>query len=222
MQIVRAVGMDNFQSDFLAEVGKEYHFQISGPADECKFSLQLFNWATPTNDSFAPATRLGYLVTDPILSPIGNATAEPGEPEHLGGAPFKSLWWYWTAPLSGTVEVYTDRSLATNVVVGIYRGAAIGALTDVALGTNRVTFPVVAGHKYWIAAAVPLDAAGDVLLEGRRFVPSPGSGDVAGNLLCEPSWEGTHILGTRCWGYSGSVGGMVNERGARMAQPGPY
>jgi hypothetical protein len=213
LQLVRAVGMDNFQIDFLAEEGKEYHFQISGRADECKFSLQLFRWATPTNDFFAAATRLGHLVTDPILSPIGNATAEPGEPEHLGGAPFKSLWWHWTAPLSGTMEVYADRSLATNVVVGIYRGPTIGALTRVALGTNKVIFPTVAGHRYWIAAAVPLDGAGDVLLEARRFVGSPGPEGVSGNLLCEPSWEGTHILETRCWGYSGSLGGMVNERG---------
>ena len=107
LQPVRFVGMDNGRYDFLAVEGMVYHFQISGSGDECTLSLQLNPWEQLTNDVFASARQLvGQNVYQQEWIPIAEATAELGEPAHLGGAPFKSLWWKWTAPTHGNASFF--------------------------------------------------------------------------------------------------------------------
>ena len=73
-------------------------------------------------------------------------------------------------------------------------------------------FPVTGGETYHIAAAVPTDALGDVLVYS-SLSQSTQSRAVPGNLLREPSWEGTAILEAQYWKTSGGIGGAVNEPG---------
>lgn len=217
LQPVRFVGMDNGRYDFLAVAGTVYHFQISGIADECTLSLQLFPWTPATNDFFATAHPATGQQVNPSPEQgwfaVADATAEIGEPAHLGVAAFKSLWWKWTAPVHGTARFWAERSLATNIVVAAYKGNAVEALSLLAKGTNNVSFPVNGGDRYYLAAAVPTNALGDVLLYGGVSAPSSASRLVPGNLLREPSWEGTGILDAQYWKLSGDIGGYVNEGG---------
>ena len=114
--------------------------------------------------------------------------------------------------MHGVASFWADRSLATNVVLAAYKGTAVEALTLLAKGTNQVPFAITGGETYHIAAAVPMNALGDVLVYS-SLSQSPGSRAVPGNLLREPSWEGTAILEARYWKTSGGIGGAVNELG---------
>ncbi len=217
LQPVRTVGMDNGRCDFLAIEGTVYRFQFAGGGDECTLSLQLYPWGQATNDFFATARRAsGQYVNQGLEQEwfsVADATAELGEPAHLGGTPFKSLWWKWTAPMHGDASFWAERSLATNVVLAAYKGNAVEALTLLAKGTNNVLFAVNGGDVYYIAAAVPPNALGDVLVYGWSSSQSSATRAVPGNLLQEPSWEGTAILGAQYWKTSGGIGGAVNESG---------
>ena len=58
--------------------------------------------AAPPNDDFADAASLAGLPVTANASNVG-ATSEPGEPWAGNG----TLWWRWTAPVSGPIAVQT-------------------------------------------------------------------------------------------------------------------
>ena len=217
LQPVRTAGMDNNRVDFLAVAGTVYHFQISGGGDECTLEIQLFTDQPASNDLFTharPFGGMGYNYgADQEWASVTEATAELGEPPHFGGTTaFKSLWWVWTAPVHGTARFSTERSMATNIVLAAYKGATVEALTLLGKGADGVSFAVNGGDTCYFAAAVPTNAVGDILLMG-SLAASSTSRTVSGNLLREPSWEGTAILQAQYWQSSGGVGGAVNEMG---------
>ena len=81
------------------------------------------------------------------------ATAENGEPAHVGAAAAKSLWWTWTAPANGAVLAETTGS-GQDTRLAIYTGTAVGSLTPVAAnddatvnGGSRVQFNAVAAYQ---------------------------------------------------------------------------
>ena len=109
-------------------------------------------------DMFADATLLsGTSVID-----TGNntqATAEPGELGILGNSPSQSLWWKWTAPVSGAVEVNTFGS-DFDTLLGVYTGSTMETLTPAGANSesddanspqSQAYFDAVAGTTYYIA-----------------------------------------------------------------------
>ena len=66
---------------------------------------------SPENDEFANATPLSGLSASGSGSNF-DATSEPGEPNHAGNAGGHSLWWRWTAPAKGSVQVDTCDSFS--------------------------------------------------------------------------------------------------------------
>jgi len=209
---VRGIDMAFSRTDFLAVGGTVYHFQISGPY-EANFTGQLRQWPPASNDQFVDAGRLAGEIVNaipgPELFPINDATTEFGEPAHLDGTPFKSLWWHWTAPVHGTAAFNAGKSTATNINIAVYRGDSIAALSLITKAKNNVSFAVTGGNEYYFAAAAETNAFGDVILAGGISVQSTTPRAVPGNLLREPSWEGTAISEAIYWGMSGSVGGSV-------------
>lgn len=126
----------------------------------------------PGNNNFANADAIsgatGHLQTNNF-----SASAETGEPEHATGvAPQKTLWWRWTAPADGQVTVNTHGS-SHETVIGVYTGATLGALTQVAQGHQRgngvsfVTFTVTANTTYYIAVDGYNGASGVLMLDWR-------------------------------------------------------
>jgi subtilisin family serine protease len=130
----------------------------------------------PPNDHFAsriPLTGSSNRVTATNLG----ASAELGEPGHIGTSAFRSVWWTWTAPVSDTVTVDTIGS-SFDTTLAVYTGNAVENLTRVANDddsggtlTSRLSFPATAGTTYQIAVDGYSGATGDIML--KVFEPAP-------------------------------------------------
>ena len=171
--------------------------------------------AAPVNDDFAQATLLvGLNVSSSYWEAVDDATMEPGEPAHLGNAPQKSIWWEWQAPLWGDTYFILRGSASTNAVVAIYTGDSLETLTLVAKGANSPVFvPVTGGQTYYIAGAVATNTTGDLGLIEYYASQDTSAHIIPGNLLQEPSWEGTEIFKAHYWHWSGGLSGYVNQSG---------
>jgi hypothetical protein len=142
----------------------------------------------PGNDSFASATSAtGSSWT--LSGSNVDGTSEVGEPSHAGSAPAKSVWWFWTAPSTGTCTLSTSGS-AFDTLVAVYQGTSVGALSAVAsndnsasgVTTSSVSFPVTLGSVYRIAVDGKSGASGSITLRGSVTVPGP-SNDTFANAV---------------------------------------
>jgi hypothetical protein len=195
---------------FLAEQGTVYHFQYAG-SGAFDLSLSVSPFEPCSNDMFASAAVLKSLYPGDRRSMVG-ATLEPGEPPHGGTTPSKSLWWKWQAPFHGLVTIVGKDSLVPEVTWVVYQGTAVEALSPMAKGTNTLSFFATGGETYYLAGVVAADAVGDVSFyfqHRQSFASIP----VPGNLLQEPSWEGTALFYAKYWHWSPDIGGYVNEQG---------
>ena len=131
------------------------------------------------NDDFAsPATVSGNAGS--VYGHNRDAGKEAGEPNHAGNSGGKSLWWQWTAPLTGPVTISTlDSSFDT--LLAIYTGVAVNSLSliaandnDFAVTTSAATFDAQAGTSYRIAVDGYAAASGAVQL---NWFYSDGDGD---------------------------------------------
>src|SRR5438093_20288 len=130
----------------------------------------------PPNDDFADRIVLeGILVT--TNGSNLHATAESGEPSHSGLRARRSVWWSWTAPDSGTVEITTAGS-DFDTLLAIYKGATFPSLTLVAANddwngsaSSRVRFAAVPGQSYQIAVDGKPGSFGNIVLNLRMLTP---------------------------------------------------
>ncbi|MBV9848435.1 MAG: hypothetical protein JO250_01990, partial [Armatimonadetes bacterium] len=174
--IVRHYGYtDGYKLTFPVEAGRSY--QIVSDALNSNFvGLTGFNLRfTKANmpapivgsDAFANRTNL-TLTVGSALAVANNeqATVEPGEPDHLSGQRnFNTVWWKWTAPVSGTVAIDTLGLTGLTGAAGqtclvIYTGDSLDSLTHVTTGNGnmdgyKLTFPVAAGRTYQIVSDAP-------------------------------------------------------------------
>ena len=136
----------------------------------------------PPNDDFANRSPLvGYNVT--TLGYSRTATAETGEPNHVGNTPTKSVWWTWTAPADGTVEINTTNS-TFDTLLSVYTNSTLDTLGVVAecddigggVTTSSVLFDCAAGVSYQIAVDGFSGESGSIVLNlafhGLPGVPS--------------------------------------------------
>lgn len=133
-------------------------FAANGATPGLQVAASLAVGATaPVNDNFANALVLTQPSQVVAFNSTG-ATKETGEPNHTSGGG-ASLWWSWTAPVSGQVRVETQ-SAGFDTMMGVYTGSAVNALSvvgqndDIAYPSNtqsRVDFTATAGTTYRIA-----------------------------------------------------------------------
>ncbi len=214
LQPVNMTSYGNNNYRLIVEQGTTYYFQFSGGAHNFSFNLQFLTIGSATNDNFTNAQVLKGNSLNFGPSAIADATMEPGEPLHMGDVPQKSIWWKWQAPMWGIYSFNASSSLASNVVLAVYTGDSVDALTLVAKYTNSASplqVNVVASQTYYIAAAVPTNAIGDIKVYSGYGLPDSSVHAVPGNLLQEPSWEGTALRPLH-WGKAGGVGGYVNQQ----------
>ncbi|MCX6973028.1 MAG: putative Ig domain-containing protein [Verrucomicrobia bacterium] len=109
----------------------------------------------PSNDDFANRVPLAGVNATATGSNV-NASAESGEPNHLGQRSH-SVWWTWTAPRTASVVVSLTGS-SFDTVLGVYSGSSVGSLSLVAenddassTSTSQVTFNATVGTDYQIA-----------------------------------------------------------------------
>ena len=121
----------------------------------------------PFNDDFADrAVLAGEVIT--VRNSNVNATTESGEPSHAGRLS-RSLWWTWTAPAAGLVQLDTRGSLG-DTQLAVYTGENLSTLTrltdndneSAGFLTSRTTFNAVTGATYHFA--VDSSSAGLVVL----------------------------------------------------------
>jgi hypothetical protein len=124
----------------LAEAGESYKFAIDGKNGEFgKFILSLF--MISENDDFANRINLsGTFASSTGVTDF--ATHEVGEPIHGGNVGGRSIWWEWTAPANGRVDLDTSAS-NFDTLLAIYTGSSITDLTEVASNDNAELGKVV-------------------------------------------------------------------------------
>jgi hypothetical protein len=106
------------------------------------------------NDNFANRILLhGIYAT--ATSYNAGATHQTGEPI-FGDSAGKTVWWSWTAPVSGTVAIDLSGSDYA-FPIAIFTGATLTGLQMVAEDSGGVSFAAVAGRTYQIAVS---DSAG--------------------------------------------------------------
>jgi hypothetical protein len=105
---------------------------------------------TPANDDFADAEGLDGQAGSTSGANV-NATAEPDEPAHAGSPAAHSVWYRWTAPATGSLDVDTVGSdFATRLA--LYTGGSLPALAPVAAGDDTIAgVEVTQGTEYRLA-----------------------------------------------------------------------
>lgn len=128
-------------------------FYIDYWPDHTAFELPIFvapDSYRPPNDNFA--NRI--VLTGTNVAAAGytlNATSEMGEPMHGGVSAGRSIWWAWTAPASGAVEIASALSSGGHALA-IYTGSSLAALTPYwSVNEGELSLAVMAGTTYVLA-----------------------------------------------------------------------
>jgi hypothetical protein len=156
------------QVAFNAVAGTTYSIVIDGYDGAAgNFTLTFGPLVPPANDNFAAAQPLTGGRGSVDGTNLG-ATREAGEPRHASTTPYGSVWYRWTAGLTGAVGFDTCRGAAFDTVIGAYTGSLVSQLTSLAANDDscqlgsRVRFPVRAGSSYMVAVD------GESTIEQRR------------------------------------------------------
>ena len=160
-----------------------YSFSLTGGFTD------FVNFYALTNDNFATRKVINPLFPGASGYNIG-ATKEAGEPNHAFNAGGKSVWWSWTAPKTGAVNIVTNGSYGSfssnfDTTLAVYTGSAVNALTLVASNDDflspqsSVTFQAIAGTEYQIAVDGYNGASGFISLN----IHQPGNNNFATRLL---------------------------------------
>jgi sugar lactone lactonase YvrE len=134
----------------------------------------------PTNDAFANATALSGTNFNVTGSNVG-ATKESGEPNHAGNPGGRSVWWSWTAPVSGTMTLDTFGS-SYDTLLAVYTGNSVSKLTPLISDDDasnvlqsQLIFGAKAGKTYRIAVDGYNGASGTIQLNLAWAPPVPPS-----------------------------------------------
>lgn len=145
--------------------GNGFHFPgAPTPPTEGSFKLKVEKTPSPGNDDFADRIVLhgsegGEMYSASADGFNWNATDEVGEPDHAGDPGGASIWFEWTAPRSGSVQLSACKSL--DFLLGLYTGNSANALASVAVESRPascfINFFAIAGTTYQIAVDGKLD-----------------------------------------------------------------
>ncbi|MDT8383302.1 MAG: S8 family serine peptidase [Gammaproteobacteria bacterium] len=132
------------------------------------------------NDDFASPVALSG-DAGMVYGDNHNASRETNEPSHAGNTGGKSLWWQWTATLTGPLAISTAGS-SFDTLLAVYSGDMLNALALVAQNdndsvnvTSAVTFTAQAGTTYLIAIDGYAAASGTVQLAW-NYLDNDGDG----------------------------------------------
>ena len=130
--------------------GAVYLIAVDGVGDEMGAFMLTWN-LPPPNDAFTAAVSIsatGGSITGSTVA----ATAEPGEPEHTSWGARQSIWYRWTAPADGAVELAVSSTTAGyEPFIAVYVGDRLDALRVAGANQQGLRIPVFAGTTYRIA-----------------------------------------------------------------------
>lgn len=141
---------------FDASAGTAYRIAVDGYNGAV--GTVVLNLNPPANDDFATAFAITGASGSTNSYTIG-ASKEPGEPAHAFDVGGHSVWYQWTAPMSGPIEFNTagstfDTTLAIyigNSLTNLFFVAANDDDTSAGLHTSRLSFDAEAGVTYQVA-----------------------------------------------------------------------
>jgi hypothetical protein len=178
---------------------------------------RLLAQAAPVNDNFEARTALSGSSQSVPGSNVG-ATFQQGEPVHAGFFGGSSVWWTWTAPADGAVQLTLTNSSLFSPLLAVYTGTQLSALTPIAsvAFSNLLTFTATAGTTYQIA----VDGAnfgsgasvGNFTFNLQQFPPPPNNNFVDGAPIdgALATVNGTNLGATKEPGepnHGGNTGG---------------
>ena len=148
-------------------------------------------FAIPLNDSFADRLDLGTVLPATAEGDATGSTFEPLEPDDFPCARAGSLWWSWSAPADGWIEVNAAGS-AIDASVAVYAGDAVESLDLPRINgrrhgattfRKRVHFFASAGSTYQIALIAR--ESGMARLNILPIPPPPDNDDFANRVRLE-------------------------------------
>ena len=154
---------------FRATNGAAYLIAVDG--FEGKAGRASLRWRpAPANDNFRDATPISG-VRGSAAARAAGATREAGEPSFT-----ESIWFRWTAPVSGRITFALERGFGS---VSVYTGESVALLTRAKGRRAGPTFgfDAVAGTVYYVAVS---DAGENIVLGWR---PPPPNDAFAGRIL---------------------------------------
>ena len=148
----------------------KYRHDQAFPNSLVKPRLDLLASVGSINDTFTSSVALTGNSGQAGGTNVG-ATKETGEPDHAGNTGGTSIWWQWTAPVSGQVTLDTHGS-DFDTLLAVYTGTAVGNLTAIAAndndgstnGNSGLLFQAQAGIQYYIVVDGRNGASGNVVL----------------------------------------------------------
>jgi hypothetical protein len=143
--------------------GQTYHIAFDGNMGTTGTTPLCLALTKPAiNDGFAHRIPLHGIYVRATGYNAG-ATQQPGEPRLGDGSTGKTVWWSWTAPVSGAVSIdLTGSDFAFPVAV--FTGSSLASLNQVAVGTGSLSFTAVAGQTYQIAVGDDAGLTGAITL----------------------------------------------------------
>ena len=153
-------GVNYSQVDFTTSRGATYYLVVdgkNGASGNIKLTGSGTILAGPSNDIFATPTQLTGARWQ-ITGSNFNGTRESGEPNHGANSGFASVWFSWTAPVSGFYTLSTSGS-GFDTLLGVYTGTDLTNLTQIGANNNsasgvtwsKVRFSASAGTTYLLA-----------------------------------------------------------------------
>lgn len=90
-----------------------------------------------SNDQFTKAEQLeGFWAS--ATGSNQNASAEPDEPDHAGSAAQHSVWWQWTSPIEGTIQITTAGTTFPHRLAIYAGGATLESLIPLKAETHSI------------------------------------------------------------------------------------
>jgi hypothetical protein len=148
--------------------GTTYHFAVADTGSTDTFIIGIEQ--APHNDNFVDAESIsgssGSATGDDVF-----ASGQTGEPAHAGQPASQSVWYRWTAPVTGKATLNTCGS-EVDTTLAVYTGAAVDSLTPVASNDDgatcspqsKLSFATTQSTTYQIAIDSQLGDAGAVTL----------------------------------------------------------
>jgi hypothetical protein len=179
-----------------AQSGSGYAVRVSnsgGTTSGVPFSITVLP-VPPVNDNFSNRLSISGLTNTASGYNLG-ATRETGEPSHAGFGGSRSVWWTWVAPRSGSFRLHASSQGISSLLLGVYTGGAVNALTTIAsdqsYGTfsnslyyseSEVVFNAVSNTVYGIAVDTGSGDAGWIQL-ALTYIPPPANDQFANRTL---------------------------------------
>ena len=172
----------------------------------------LWGQSAPTNDMFGRASIIPAAISNMVRGSNIGATHESGEPFHAGQSSTPhTVWWSWTAPVTGSYAVSTVGS-DFDTVLAVYLGASLTNLTSLGAadddaggnGAELFIFRAIVGETFHIVVDGSFGAVGNIILSiqpgGQAIGPweakalaggQIGSAELTNKVVLVDFWETT-------------------------------